>query len=58
MTSLTMRVVRADFIVTGPDIEPMKFNLPDWFLCRLSHNQSSCAAGSRRRLPSDARCSW
>ena len=25
MTTLTMRVVRGDFIVTGPDIEPMKF---------------------------------
>jgi hypothetical protein len=25
MTTLTMRVVRGDFIVTGPDIAPMKF---------------------------------
>jgi hypothetical protein len=25
MTTLTMRLVRGDFIVTGPDIEPMKF---------------------------------
>ena len=31
---------------------------PDWFLCRVAHNQSSCAAGSRRLLPSFARCSW
>ena len=26
--------------------------------CRLSHNQSSCGAGSRCLLPSFARCSW
>ena len=25
MTPLTMRVVKGDFIVTGPDIAPMKF---------------------------------
>ena len=25
MTTLTMRLVKGDFIVTGPDIEPMKF---------------------------------
>ena len=25
MTTLTMRVVKGDFIVTGPDIAPMKF---------------------------------
>ena len=25
MTTLTLRLVRGDFIVTGPDIEPMKF---------------------------------
>ena len=25
MTTLTMRMVKGDFIVTGPDIEPMKF---------------------------------
>jgi hypothetical protein len=24
MTTLTMRMVKGDFIVTGPDIEPMK----------------------------------
>ena len=36
MTTLTMRVVRGDFIVTGPDIEPMKFKsrreARDWCL--------------------------
>jgi hypothetical protein len=25
MTTLTMRLVKDDFIVTGPDIEPMQF---------------------------------
>ena len=25
MTVLTMRLIKSDFIVTGPDIEPMKF---------------------------------
>ena len=25
MTTLTMRLVKGDFIVTGPDIAPMKF---------------------------------
>jgi hypothetical protein len=24
-TTLTMRLVKGDFIVTGPDVEPMKF---------------------------------
>ena len=28
MTTLTMRVVKGDFIVTGPDIAPMKFKTP------------------------------
>ena len=45
MTTLTMRLVRGDFIVTGPDIEPMTFQsrreARDWGLklpkgtCRL-----------------------
>ena len=39
MTTLTMRVVRGDFIVTGPDIEPMKFKsrreTRDW--CMTHH---------------------
>jgi hypothetical protein len=36
MTTLTMRVVRGDFVVTGPDVEPMKFKsrpeARDWCL--------------------------
>ena len=39
MTTLTMRVVRGDFIVTGPDIEPKKFKsrreTRDW--CMTHH---------------------
>ena len=26
MTTLTMRMIKGDFVVTGPDVEPMKFN--------------------------------
>jgi hypothetical protein len=25
MTTLTMRMIKGDFVVTGPDVEPMKF---------------------------------
>jgi hypothetical protein len=36
MTTLTLRLVKDDFIVTGPDIEPMKFKsrseARDWCL--------------------------
>ena len=36
MTTLTMRCIRGEFIIIGPDIEPMKFDLrreaKDW--CR------------------------
>jgi hypothetical protein len=39
MTSLAMRLVRGDFIVTGPDIAPMKFKsrpeARDW--CKTHH---------------------
>ena len=38
MTTLTMRVVKGDFIVTGPDIAPMKFRRPEargW--CKTHH---------------------
>ena len=39
MTTLTMRLVRGDFIVTGPDIAPMKFKsrpeARDW--CKTHH---------------------
>jgi hypothetical protein len=39
MTVLTMRYMRGDFIVTGPDIEPVKFKscreAKDW--CAQNH---------------------
>ena len=39
MTTLTMRLVSGDFIVTGPDIAPMKFKsrpeARDW--CKTHH---------------------
>ena len=45
MTTLTMRAVRGDFIVTGPDIEPMKFKsrreAMSW--CKVYHPASSKA---------------
>ena len=57
MTTLTMRVVRGDFIVTGSDIEPMKFKTRpearDW--CKTHHPGSPVTeigpggAGSRVR---------
>jgi hypothetical protein len=39
MTTLTMRMVKGDFVITGPDIEPMKFKTRrgarDW--CARNH---------------------
>jgi hypothetical protein len=39
MTVLTMRLIKGDFIVTGPDIPPMKFKsrpeARDW--CKTHH---------------------
>jgi hypothetical protein len=39
MTVLTMRLIKGDFIVTGPDIEPMKFK-----------SRSRRATGARRTM--------
>ena len=42
MTTLTMRCIRGEFIIIGPDIEPMKFGsrreAKDW--CRWHHPRS------------------
>jgi hypothetical protein len=39
MTTLTMRMIKGDFVVTGPDVEPMKFKsrpeARDW--CKTHH---------------------
>ena len=56
MTTLTMRVVKGDFIVTGPDIAPMKFKsrreAEDW--CKIYHPASSVTEigpGGKRGAP-------
>jgi hypothetical protein len=42
MTTFTMRCIKGDFVVTGPDIEAMKFKsrreAKDW--CRWHHPRS------------------
>ena len=49
MTTLTMRIIKGDFVVTGPDIAPMKFKsrpeASDW--CKAHHP----ARRSRRSAP-------
>ena len=39
MTTLTMRMIKGDFVVTGPDVEPMRFKsraeARDW--CKTHH---------------------
>ena len=56
MTTLTMRVIKGDFIVTGPDVEPMKFKsrseARDW--CKTHHPGSpitEVGPGERQRNP-------
>ena len=54
MTTLTMRVVKGDVIVTGQDIEPLKFKsrpeARDW--CKTHHPGSPInAIGSGRQTP-------
>ena len=50
MTTLTMRPVKGDFIVTGPDVEPMKFKsrpeARDW--CK-AHQSMTGPGGDRSR---------
>ena len=56
MTTLTMRLVKGDFIVTGPDIAPMKFKsrpeARDW--CKTHHPGSpitEIGPGGKARRP-------
>jgi hypothetical protein len=56
MTTLTMRLVKGDFIVTGPDVEPMKFKsrreAKDW--CKAHHPGSpitEVGPGGKRAVP-------
>jgi hypothetical protein len=50
MTTLTMRLIKGDFIVTGPDIEPMKFKsrreARDW--CKAHDPGSPISPGGKR----------
>ena len=54
MTTLTMRMIKGDFVVTGPDVEPMKFRsrreARDW--CLAHHPGSpvkTVGAGAAKR---------
>ena len=42
MTTLTMRMIKGHFVVSGPDVEPMKFKsrpeARDWCKARLAHH--------------------
>ena len=56
MTKLTMRMIKGDFIVTGPDVEPMKFKsraeAREW--CRTHHPGSpitEIGPGGKRAKP-------
>ena len=48
MTTLTMRLVKGDFIVTGPDVEPMKFKsrreAKDW--CKSAGRRATRGAAN------------
>jgi hypothetical protein len=50
MTTLTLRYIKGDFLVTGPDIEPMKFKsrreAKDW--CQAHHPGSPVKEKFRR----------
>jgi hypothetical protein len=47
MTTLTMRMIKGDFVVTGPDVEPMKFKSRRE--ARLVHDAPSRLAYPRNR---------
>jgi hypothetical protein len=50
MTKLTMRMIKGHFVVSGPDVEPMKFKTRpearDW--CRTHHPGSPIKRGRGR----------
>jgi hypothetical protein len=54
MTTLTMRLVKGHFIVSGPDVEPMKFKsrreARDW--CKTHHPGSPITEVGPRRQAS------
>ena len=47
MTTLTMRLVKGDFIVTGPDIAPMKVQEPPGGARLVQHPPSRLASSPR-----------
>jgi Ssp1 endopeptidase immunity protein Rap1a len=55
MTTLTMRIVRGDFVVTGPDIEPMKFKTrreaKDWCMAHYPGSPIAEIRKGRKRAP-------
>jgi hypothetical protein len=59
MTTLTLRYIKGDFLVTGPDIEARKFvrvapsgqELEDDSSSRLSHNGDREAYAGQKTLP-------
>jgi hypothetical protein len=55
MTTLTMQVVRGDFVVTGPDIEPRKFRTrreaKDWCMAHHPGSPISEIRKGRKRAP-------
>jgi hypothetical protein len=55
MTTLTMRVVRGDFVVTRPGIEPMKFKTrreaKDWCMAYYPGSPIAEIRKGRKRAP-------
>ena len=59
MTTLTMRLIKGHFIVSGPDVEPMKLSWPearDW--CKTHHPGSPITeiGPGGKRAPRKKRC--
>jgi hypothetical protein len=61
LTTLTMRMIRGHFVVSGPDVEPMKFKsrpeARDW--CKAHHPGSPITeigpSGKRAKKPPERR---
>jgi hypothetical protein len=51
MTTLTMRYIKGDFVVTGPDIEPARFKTrreaKDWCVAHYPASRSDLQAPQR-----------
>ena len=53
MTTLTMRYMRGHFIVTGPDIEPVRFKSRRELVCRPSSRFTHSGGGRQLVQASD-----